>query len=473
MAKRLKHLAFVVALLVLPVAGVYAETFESAKNIILMIADGAAWNTWNMASYYQYGQLGSQPYDSFPVQYGMTIFPLNTSGTPTGSSTPQVSYDPVKAWSTAPDPTYGYAGYGYLRQNVTDSGAAATAFSTGQKTFIGAINWANAPATAGAPLLTMAETAKAKGMAVGSVTSVEWVHATPAAMGGAHNISRSNYLALGDEMLNGDTLDVIMGAGNPNFDMYGNPQTPDYKYAGGEDNWTAIASGTHPGGWTLVQTTAEFEALTSGPAPARVLGAAQIRHTLQQERLATQDWNGDGSVTDADAVAAPVFGDPYLAGIPSLETMTKGALNILGQKDTGFFLHVEGGAVDWAAGAKQTGRIIEEMIDFNRSVQAVTDWVNANSNWDETLLIVTTDHGIGQPMGPRSQLLPPDPNALAFAPLVNNGAGNMPGVYWESSSHSNDLVPVYAQGAGADLFRSLVDGVDPVRGEYVDNTDIF
>jgi alkaline phosphatase len=473
MARFLRYLFIAAILVALPVAATDAFAADPAKNIIIMVADGAAWNTWNMTSYYQYGTLGSQPYDAFPVKYGMTTFPLNTSSLPTGNSTPQVSYDPVQAWSTAANSTYGYAGYSYLRQNTTDSGAAATAMSTGQKTYTGAINWANSPATTGTPLPTIAQIAKAKGMSVGVVTSVEWVHATPAALGAAHNIDRNDYLGIGNEMLNSGTLDVIMGAGNPNFDMYGAPQAPDYKYAGGEANWTAIAAGTHPLGWSLVQTAQQFQALTTGPAPARVLGAAQNRHTLQQERLPTHDWNGDGSITAADAVAAPAFGEPNLATVPTLEIMTKGALNVLGQKDTGFFLTIEGGAVDWAASLKQTGYAIEEQIDFNRSVQAVTDWVNANSNWDETLLIVTADHNTGQPMGPRSQLLPPDPNALPFAPIENKGAGNMPGVYWESSSHASALVPVFAKGAGADLFTGMVDGVDPVYGQYVDNTDVF
>ena len=32
-----------------------------AKNVIVMIADGAAWNTWNMTSYYEFGASASSP----------------------------------------------------------------------------------------------------------------------------------------------------------------------------------------------------------------------------------------------------------------------------------------------------------------------------------------------------------------------------------------------------------------------------
>jgi alkaline phosphatase len=45
--------------------------------------------------------------------------------------------------------------------------------------------------------------------------------------------------------------------------------------------------------------------------------------------------------------------------------MTRGALNVLERDEDGFFLMVEGGAVDWAAHANNLPRIIEEQIDFN------------------------------------------------------------------------------------------------------------
>ena len=47
------------------------------------------------------------------------------------------------------------------------------------------------------------------------------------------------------------------------------------------------------------------------------------------------------------------------------------ALNHLDDDPDGFFLHIEGGAVDWAMHANQMGRMIEEMTDFKNSVDAV------------------------------------------------------------------------------------------------------
>ncbi|MEN0021215.1 MAG: hypothetical protein AAF747_10060, partial [Planctomycetota bacterium] len=44
---------------------------------------------------------------------------------------------------------------------------------------------------------------------------------------------------------------------------------------------------------------------------------------------------------------------------------------------------------------------------------------------------------------------------------VDNGIGNKPGMRMNSTQHTNQLVPLYARGVGADMFASLVDGTDP------------
>ena len=38
--------------------------------------------------------------------------------------------------------------------------------------------------------------------------------------------------------------------------------------------------------------------------------------------------------------------------------------------------------------------------------------------------------------------------------------------------HTNQLVPFYAKGAGAEAFYEVADEKDPVRGHYLDNTEI-
>ena len=140
------------------------------------------------------------------------------------------------------------------------------------------------------------------------------------------------------------------------------------------------------------------------------------------------------------------------------------ALNVLDNDPDGLFLMVEGGATDYAAHSNQSGRLIEEHLDFDAAVQAVIDWVQANSNWGETLLVVTNDHETGYLWGPGS-----DPD---WMPIVNNGEGNLPGMAWYSTEHTNSLVPIFAKGDAGRMLSRFAVNHDQVRGPYLDNTDL-
>lgn len=91
------------------------------------------------------------------------------------------------------------------------------------------------------------------------------------------------------------------------------------------------------------------------------------------------------------------------------------------------------------------------------------DWVETNSNWRETLLIVTADHETGYLEGP---------GANPVWTKMTGQAGQMPNQSWNSGDHTNQLVPVYAKGAGSKELERLAVGKDPVRGAYLDNTDL-
>ena len=302
-------------------------------------------------------------------------------------------------------------------------------------------------------------------MATGVITSVQWSHATPAGFV-AHNRSRDNYEAIAGEMINLSNVDVIMGCGHPLYDEDGKlKQSPNsFKYVGGQSTWDALTAGTAGADadgdgvndpWKLIQARSEFASLATGDTPKRVCGVARVYKTLQQDR------GGDGN---ADAYVVPL-----IDSVPTLEEMTKAALNVLDNDPNGFFLMVEGGAVDWASHDNQSGRVIEEQIDFNKSVEAVISWVIKNSNWGDTLVIVTGDHETGYMTGPRSAA---SATGLGRDPLVNNGKNKQPGLKWNSSSHTNSLLPFYAKGRGAQLFKEAAVNVDPVRGKYIDNTAI-
>jgi alkaline phosphatase len=439
-----------------------------AKNVILMISDGASWGTWDMASYYEYGEKGRQPYDSFPVKLGMTTFPLTTSTTPTNDPTPQISYDPASAWDTTStgDGDF-FNGYKWIKADYTDSAAAGTALATGQKTYNNAIDYDNF----GQPMEFISQIAKDLGKSTGVVSSVPFTHATPATFG-AQNINRNHYGEISRQMVTGGDLDLIMGGGNPDYDSDGGLRaTPRYANETGtgggyiaETVWTSLEDGS--AGWQFIQDKADFDALASGTLALTgdpLIGVPRVHDTLQYNR--TEAAQGTGPTPSGVA---------FNPNVPTLTTMTAGALEYLGQDPDGLFVMIEGGAVDWAAHGNNTARIIEEQMDFNAAVQAATDWVEDNSNWLETLLIVLTDHGNGMPMGP-------DSDTIAFQPIQNNGAGNLPGVQWHYGTHTNENTLFFAKGAGSELFDQRLAGIDPYLssvlgfndGSYIDNTTVF
>ncbi len=461
---------------------------ESAqvKNVIVMIGDGSGYSCWQAASMYR-GRWNGAQQRSTEVYDGVgwsalacSTYPLNTASKPSGKGTQDTSviYDPEMAWSTTADrETVGSgekakeveipAGYKWLKAGYTDSAASSTALSTGQKTYNAAINWSDLDQKLGP---TASELAKAHGKSTGVVTSVQWSHATPAGFADAHVTSRNSYEEIANQMLSGDVLDVIMGCGNPDFDDNGQPQQKkEFKYVGGEQTWRNIeiarqqSDGLY-GGFRPVATKAEFEALLTGPVPARVLGTAQVAQTLQAARVKAKPQDGADGTADSAAME-PAYTQPFIASVPSLKTMTVGALRVLNTNPQGMFLMVEGGAIDWANHNNHGGRMIEEQIAFVETIEAVVDWIERNSSWDETLLIITADHETGLLWGPESK-------TRAFDPVVDHGAGRMPGFAYNSTNHTNSLVPLFLRGAGSELFPALLEGTDPVRGPYVANTSI-
>lgn len=456
-----------------------AETRARPRNVILMISDGQGFNGWLATDYYVRGEAGAEPYmrarpnGTRPHVGAMatgSLQVLDANGAPTGRvedarSVRRMPYDPVDRWAD-----FGSVGL------ATDSAAASTVLHTGRRTANGRLGLAWDGETR---LTSIAAIARKKGLAAGVVTSVQFAHATPAGAA-AQVVGRNAYAEIAHQMLDG-RLDVVMGAGHPLFDDNGRPVAADevsdsaYDWAGGRDYFERLlADGRSPGGLAVIQTRADFERLAEagpvrGAGAGRLLGLAPIRQTLQFNRAAG---------------AAPVD------TVPELSVMARGALNLLAGDPDGFFVMIEGGAVDWANHANNAERMIEEHAAFNRAVAEVIDWVETHSSWDETLLIVTADHETGMIWGPGAWT---DANGDRvwnagdtfhdYVLPVNNGRGQAPGVLYGSGGHTSELVPLFALGAGSSLFEGLSLRDERARalwgeaygwdGGYVDNTAVF
>lgn len=406
---------------------------KQIKNLIYMVADGWGENQIKATNYYM-GE--NQAYESFPVKLFMSTFHgMGTMGSKEIGDY-FTSYNSYKAWH---DPEY-------IKIKPTDSAPAATAMGTGEKTYDGSINMS----VELQKMKTLAEVAKEKGKAAGVISSVEFSHATPAAFGSAHNLSRNNYAEIANEMLS-SKLDLIMGAGHPEYDDNGQPRTDkEYKYVGGETTWNALKNGTL-NKRTFTDEKSRIEEIAEGKnVPDNLVFVAKAATTLQQAR--------SGEVQEVNM-------EDFNQVVPTLAEMSKASLNILGKDKDGFFIMIEGGAVDWANHANEKGRLIEEQNDFNKSVDAVIDWVEKNSNWDETLLVVTGDHETGYLGGEEKQ-------DLGVSTIKDNGKGKMPSMKFYSGDHTNQLIPFFAKGANAEVLNRIASSHDEKRGYYVDNTDV-
>ena len=478
------------------------------KNVILMISDGIGFNGWLAADYYQ-GLAGSQSYQvtrpdgTQPVVYGLAHGALNLVDEngdllPRGSNPAlaagavEQGYDPTTRWARFENAMANdFSPVGQSYTSYTDSAAAGTALMSGRKTSVGRINvdW-----TGDNSFVTIAERAMDQGLSAGSVASVMVSHATPASVI-AHNVSRDNYAAIFNEMIASD-LDVIMGAGHPLYNSSGDTveqaDERDYKYVGGEETYAAMKSTSGLNGFDYIDAKSEFEALAAGNnVPERVVGIARSGSTLQAGRT---------GLDDADTPSGMAFN----SDVPDLATMSLGALNVLHQDKDGFFVMIEGGAVDWMGHSNHMPRFIEEQIDFNQAVDAVIAWVEEHSSWDETLLIITSDHECGGIWGEgtwtnsaggavavdrsdealaEARFDPAEDVFNDFLAVQDRGEGNMPGYQWASRNHTNELVPLWAIGSGAERFaeftRTDVEAGKlwgaPYRwnGDYVDNTAVF
>jgi alkaline phosphatase len=440
-----------------------------AKYLIILIGDGMGDNQRLAADLYS----GNAPeYESWSQHWVSTY--------PSGGS-----YDPDQAW----------ADFSYVLENPTDSAAAATALFTGEKTGNIRIDVSEDGNTR---LTSIADQARTLDKAIGAVTSVYISHATPGAWL-AHNDSRANGYAIADEELWGNPnttgiasssyyggshgpslppAEVVIGAGHPGWNggQYVNSAMR---------NKLATESGS-PGAFTFI------ERLAGHPdGGARLLAAAEDPDVL---RLAGLFGGSGGNLEYRQANGAGASLEN-----PTLAEMTQSALTVLSRDSDGFVLMIEGGAIDWGAHANDMDHMIGEVLGFNAAVQTVIDWVDdpgTESTWENTLVIVTADHETGY-LTQAPGIFPDHPlGEITTATLalektnqvtgqraswqdtnLNNLIDTQETVYWawNTGGHSNSLVPLFAKGAGAELFagKTHPSDPDPVRGAFLDNTDIF
>lgn len=437
-----------------------ATTPKTPKNIILMINDGVGLNQIRAANYY----IGkTEQYQQFPVQLFHSTYPL-VSDESIRLATYNNSYESTLAWTDKV----------YLRNrtNATCSGASATAIASGTKTYyygLGVDVNKNA-------VHTIARHAKSMGKSVGLATNIPVADATPAAFL-ANNVSRNNAAEIMRQLIIESKADVIIGGGHPEYDKHGQLLAkPDYKAIGGLEFWEDLHAGNtlfrtpsnsgwttvqdidndgNPDAWTIIEDSTDFAKYAYEPTPKRVLGMAKVESSMQFYRTGIDKQQ--------------VHFDDLNSNMPALWQIARVGLQTLKPNPQGFFLMIEGDAADNAGHQNYKGRLIEEMISFNTAVDTVIAWIEQNGGWDENLLIVTADHETGLLAHPNFDS---DSSMLKHYDIVDNGVGNIPGMTFYATHHSNQLIPMFAKGAGAEIFNTYADEHDIVRGKFLNNSEI-
>ncbi|MDR1408091.1 MAG: alkaline phosphatase [Tannerella sp.] len=198
------------------------------------------------------------------------------------------------------------------------------------------------PAKAYQPLTTLLEAAKlTQRKATGLVFTCEFPHATPADCS-SHSYDRGRYDWISSQMVHND-LDVVIG-----------------------------------GGVSLLSETDEAYLKANGYGVYKndMAGMRAERSNrmwaLYNEKDMTYDLDRDASKE------------------PSIEEMTRTAIEKLSKNETGFFLMVEGSKVDWAAHANDPVGMITEFLAFDRACRAALEFAEKDG---ETLVVIVPDHG--------------------------------------------------------------------------------
>ncbi|MDR1140985.1 MAG: alkaline phosphatase [Planctomycetaceae bacterium] len=455
---------------------------QTAKNVIILIGDGNGFNSEWAGTYYRYGEAGKQCYQTFPVAIGCTTYSRTNKEVelPAGVA----GYDPSVFWETIANGTQGTE---FTR--TTDSAASSTAIHGGTKTSNGRIGMTYDKK----PIELISEIAVKHGKKAGTVTTVPMSHATPAGFS-AHEAERGDLGTIFRQMVSKTShLSVVMGCGHP-FYEHGKPikikddedekaKTKRFNCVDGEKNWEIMKSGTL-NGFNVIETKQQFEELAAGKGiiPDKVIGVVRSLGDLPPV-----DGNLD-DVAKTRELLEKNYKNTDWKELPSLSTMSLAALNVLTKNNSnGFILMIEGGAIDHANHGRNTEKSVLEHTGFSKTVDTVIDWVEKNSSWTETLVVVTADHETGQIWGPATYnddnnngVYDEGDSFNEFRQVQNNGRGKAPGVQYGSSGHTNALVPLYAKGIGADLFLKRIKGTDQkaaqfwnFSGQYVDDTDIF
>ena len=198
-------------------------------------------------------------------------------------------------------------------------------------------------------------------------------------------------------------LDVVIGAGHGqiakdrSLRSQGKNANPGENVFIADDDRKAIDV-KNGGQYVVVGTEPEVEGTQALQKAAEK--AAKEGHKLfglfgtNTNHLPFQTANGDFHPSKGIHDTFESYDKADLTENPTLADMTRSALTVLTAKPgKPFALFVEAGDVDFGLHDNNLDNAIGALYSGEAAIRVITDWVEANSNWDESVLIVTSDHG--------------------------------------------------------------------------------
>ena len=450
-----------------------------AKNVIYLLGDGMGRTHVTAARERYYGASGKLTMETLPAQGYVSTYAVEK-----GSGQPgEADFHP---------------------NAVTDSASAATAWSSGVKTY----NAALGVDAKGAVVPTMMELAKESGYRTGNVSTAEVTDATPAGQM-SHALARGcqgpvySDAACQDITVTGAALPTSDVRVTPIADQIARNGTADVILGGGLGRFDAADETALKGqGYSVLGSIA-----TQTPATKTDLAAAagqKVFGLFNKGNLTIEK-----SKTDRPTSAQ--------AQEPSLPEMTSKAIELLSQKKAegekndkgkGFYLQVEGALIDKRSHANDAAQTLAEVKAFDDAVAIAQDFAKRDGN---TLVIVTADHECagfniiekgtftnaeaatppantdsGNTANNSTPSRPSNARDAARSTGIINGAGQAdpknfgPATFrtptdpagvvdgspeaglwlsYLSGNHTGADVPVYAAGPGADQLQGTVDNI--------------
>lgn len=360
---------------------------------------------------------------------GMGTAHVSLTETYLANSRGEIGMDPLCFTSF---PVLGQASTYSANSQITCSSAAGTALATGFKTNNHMLGIAPDSTT---NLTSIAYKIHDAGYSVGITSTVQINHATPASFYG-HNVSRSAYYEIGQEIPKTD------------FEFFGGSGLLHPTGKSGE-NLKSLYDIIAEGGYTIADNYEDFLAK---------------KDTVKDHILMVQKHNSSSILPF------------YLGHADSAMThkqIVSAAIEVLERNPKGFFLMSEGGEIDWTAHSKDLAGTVMEILGFDEAIAVAYEFYKKHPK--QTLIVVTADHNTGGPaLGVKSgytlNLAAVDEvKATTTTTNVEEYMNNQSvldsinvkcHVGWNTFSHTGDPVPVWAVGEGSEKFAGRLDNTD-------------